>query len=93
MKKSISAREAAYGPLRRKTFQAALVHELRLHVPTLGSLTAIPLAQRIEQMVDVHYPAVERLRMGQLVWPAVDERETSGYGKRIEDCQLLRTVS
>ena len=88
MKKAISGREAAYGPLQRKTFRAALVHELRLHVPALGSLTAIPLAQRIEQMVDAYYPAVQRLRMGQLMWPAVDERETSGYGKRIEDCQL-----
>jgi hypothetical protein len=88
MKTVTNPAEAAFGPLLRKTFQAALVRELRLHIPTLGALTAKPLAGRIEEMVDEYFPKTERLRFGHILWPAVDERETSGYGKRIEQTAL-----
>lgn len=88
MKALKGAREIHYDPLRRKTFQAALIRELRKHVPTLGSLTACPLAQRIEKMIDQYFPPTERLRMGQLLWMAVDEKERPGYGKRIEQTKL-----
>jgi len=88
MKVSNTEREAAYGPLERKTFGAALIRELREHIPTLGSLTAEPLANRIEQLVEEYYPPTERLRMGQVLWLAVDETETAGYGKRIEQTSL-----
>lgn len=88
MKSVTNPIEAAFGPLQRKTFQAALVQELRLHIPTLGELTAKPLAGRIERLVDEYFPKTERLRFGHILWPAVDERETSGYGKRIEQTAL-----
>jgi len=88
MKLSTTAREAAYGPLSRKTFGAALIRELMEHLPMLGSLTAQPLAKRIEELVDQYYPRIERLRMGEVLWPAVDEAETAGYGKRIEHTKL-----
>ncbi len=88
MKTVTSPTEASFGPLQRKTFQAALVRELRLHIPTLGELTAKPLADRIERLVDEYFPKTERLRFGHILWPAVDERETSGYGKRIEQTAL-----
>jgi len=88
MKTVTTPTEAAFGPLQRKTFKAALVQELRLHIPTLGELTAKPLADRIERLVDEYFPKTERLRFGHILWPAVDERETSGYGKRIEQTTL-----
>jgi hypothetical protein len=88
MKMSSTARQAAYGPLERKTFKAALIRELKEHLPMLGSLTAEPLAKRIEELIDEYYPRTERLRMGEVLWPAVDERESSGYGKRIEQTKL-----
>jgi len=88
MKNAMNPKEAVYGPLQRKSFGAALSHELREHVPTLGSLTVQPLAQRIEQMVDEYFPSTEHLRMGQVLWPAVDEREKAGYGKPIEETKL-----
>lgn len=88
MKSSKGCRETHYGPLRRKTFQASLIRELREHVPTLGTLTAQPLAQRIEEMIDEYFPAIERLRMGQVLWMAVDEKERPGYGKTIEQTKL-----
>lgn len=88
MKAATNRIEASVGPLQRKTFQASLVRELRLHIPTLGELTAKPLAGRIEELVDEYFPKTERLRLGHILWPAVDERETSGYGKRIEQTAL-----
>jgi hypothetical protein len=66
---SISARRSA--PITRKNFHAALVGQLRQHVPTLGELTAGALATRLEQIIEDFFPAGERLRMGQLVWLAV----------------------
>ena len=88
MKSTHTFREAWYGPVQRKTFRASLIRELREHIPTLGSLTAEPLAKRIEQLVEEYFPPTERLRMGQVLWPAVDEGETAGYGKRIEQTKL-----
>ena len=84
MKKAQNQREAMYGPLRKKTFRAALVRELREQVPSLGDLTADAIAGRIEQLMDEFHPPAARLRMGQIIWPAVDEREKGGWGKSIE---------
>ena len=33
-------------------------------------------------------PPTDRMRPGQILWYAVDKKETAGYGKRIEDCQI-----
>lgn len=84
MKKAQTQREAMYGPLQKKTFRAALVRELRAQVPSLGDLTADAIAGRIEQLVSEFHPPTEKLRMGQILWPAVDEREKGGWGKSIE---------
>ena len=92
MKKQMSFKESTYGPLLRKTFRAALVSELREDIPSLGELTATAIAQRLEQLVEQYYPKTERMRMGQLMWLAVDERESSGYGKRIEETKLRPVV-
>jgi len=92
MKKKMSFRESVYGPLQRKSFRAAMVRELREDIPTLGELTAAAIAQRLEQLVEQYYPKTERLRMGQLLWLAVDERESAGYSKRIEDTKLRPVV-
>jgi predicted transcriptional regulator len=88
MKRSTTPQEASLEPLERKSFEAALVRELRLHIPTLGKLTAAPLAKRIEELFEEYFPRAERVGMGQILWPAVDERETAGYGKRIEHTAL-----
>lgn len=88
MKKPISHQEATLGPLLRKTFRGALTRELKKQIPSLGALTANALATHIEKMVDEYFPPIERLRMGQVLWPAVDEHETAGYGKRIEDTRI-----
>jgi len=88
MKKAQTQREAMYGPLQKKTFRAALVRQLRAQVPTLGDLTADAIAQRIEQLVDEFFPPTDKLRMGQILWPAVDEREKGGWGKSMERTAL-----
>lgn len=88
MKKAQSPREALYGPLQKKTFRSALVRELREQVPPLGELTADALAKRIEQLVDEFFPPADKLRMGQILWPAVDEKEKGGWGKSMEQTAI-----
>lgn len=41
-------------------------------------------------MVNKFYPPNNHLRMGQVIWPAVDKNEKAsyGYGKTIEKIQL-----
>jgi hypothetical protein len=88
MRKGKTEREALYGPLAKKSFRAALVRELREQIPTLGDLTAGAVAGRIEQLIGEFFPPAERLRMGQILWPAVDEKEKGGWGKRIEHAAI-----
>jgi AraC-like DNA-binding protein len=88
MKRATNYRQGALGPLQRKTFGAVLRQTLRQHVPTLGPLTARVLADHIQKVMAPYFPSTARLRMGQMLWLAVDVRETAGYGKPIEDCKL-----
>ena len=76
MKQKHSPQEATYGPLQRKTFRGALTRELKNQIPALGTLTADALAGHIEKMVDEYFPPIERLRMGQILWPAIDEADS-----------------
>lgn len=88
MKATRSHRETVFGPQQRKSFRSALALELSKHVPTLGALTAQALAQHLEGLVQQYFPPTQRLRMGQVLWPAVAKNETGAYGKRIEQTQL-----
>ena len=38
--------------------------------------------------IEEHCPPAERLQMGQILWPAVDSRETPGYGKSLDKVLL-----
>jgi hypothetical protein len=42
----------------------------------------------IVELVDEFYPKHTHLRMVQIMWPAVDVKETSGYGKCMEKTRL-----
>ncbi len=79
-------------PISRKNFHHALVSQLRQHVPTLGELTAGALATRLEQIIEEFFPPGERLRMGQLLWLAVEQTDRPRAGKRIEDSRLKPVV-
>lgn len=79
-------RPAAY----RKDLQAALRHFLKEAVPSLnGDLICTPVVNEIISMIDHYLPATERLRPGQVLWYGIAASETSGYGKRIEDCAIV----
>lgn len=72
----------------KKGFPAALDHFFAQNVPQLGgSLTRKAVVEEIEKMVEKYYPATERLKMGQMIWYAVDEKEKAGYGKTLESCE------
>jgi hypothetical protein len=79
-------------PISRKNFHSALASQLRQHVPTLGELTAGALATRLEQVIEEFFPPGQRLRMGQLLWLAVEQSDRPRAGKRIEDSRLKPVV-
>lgn len=83
------AKESSLGPTKRKTFQAVLSRFLEQECPQVGGeLTRKLMARKIEELFNRFFPQVSRLRMGQVVWNAVDEKEVCGYGKKIENVEL-----
>jgi DNA-binding CsgD family transcriptional regulator len=89
MKSSKSSLEAQFGPLQKKTFAAALDRFFEEQCPQLGGhLTRQVIVNKVQGMVEEFYPPNTHLRMGQVMWPAVDENETAAYGKTIEKTKL-----
>lgn len=80
-------------PWERKTLAGILGHFLEENCPQLGGpLTIKPVVDEIIGMFDKYCPPVERLKMGQMVWYAVDVNETSGYGKSIDKCKINAVI-
>ena len=74
---------------KRKTFLESLIYFLETCCPRLGTRLSIePIAAEILKMFDHFCPPTERMRMGQIMWYAVDVDERAGYGKSIEKCKL-----
>ncbi len=51
-------------------------------------MTGKMLVENVQELVEAFYPPNTRLRMGQIMWPAVDENEKTSYGKSIEKTKL-----
>ena len=82
-------KEASLQPITKKTFCAVLMQFFSEHCPQLGgALTQRVIAEKIEELFNEFFPKTTRMRMGQMVWNAVDEKETSGYGKSIAQAKL-----
>jgi DNA-binding CsgD family transcriptional regulator len=89
MKSSISNLQAQLGPLQKKTFGSALSLFFEQQCPQMGGhLTRKVLVDNIQQLVDEFYPPNTHLRMGQVMWPAVDENEQASYGKSIQQTKI-----
>jgi transposase len=89
MKNSLPFLAAALGPVGKKTFSAALDQFFQEQCPQMGgALTRKVLVAKIQELVTTFYPPHTHLRMGQVMWPAVDENETASYGKTMEKTRL-----
>jgi DNA-binding CsgD family transcriptional regulator len=89
MKNSPTFLAASLGPVEKKTFSAALDLFFQEQCPQMGgALTRKVLVSKVQELVDTFYPPHTHLRMGQVMWPAVDENETTSYGKPIEKTRL-----
>jgi DNA-binding CsgD family transcriptional regulator len=89
MKSSKSSVEAQFGPLQKKTFASALSLFFEQQCPQMGGhLTRQVLVNTIRKLVDEFYPANTHLRMGQIMWPAVDEKEHAAYGKSMQKTRI-----
>lgn len=76
-----------------KTLEGILCHFLEQNCPQLGGrLTVKPVVKELIRLFDEFCPPIDRLKMGQVVWYAVDVNETSGYGKSIDKCKLNAVV-
>jgi predicted transcriptional regulator len=89
MKSSKSRLEAQFGPLQQKTFASSLALFFEQRCPQMGGhLTRKVLVNTIEKLVNEFYPPNTHLRMGQIMWPAVDENEQAAYGKTIRKTKI-----
>jgi AraC-like DNA-binding protein len=80
-------------PQERKGFSVALSQFLGREVPSLrGQLIRDQIVKEICKLIDEYYPSTEHMKMGQILWYAVDVNEKAGYGKRLEDCQMRPVV-
>lgn len=77
----------------KKGFKAALNVFLQEQAPQLGGdLSRQPIVNHICTMIEEYFPSTERMKMGQMVWYAVDEKEKAGYGKSLDKCQLRPVI-
>jgi AraC-like DNA-binding protein len=80
-------------PEYRKTFRAALSHFFKENIPALsGNIILTPVVDVILEMIDQYFPPGERLRPGQTLWYGTHVDETSGYGKKVEDCRITPVI-
>jgi hypothetical protein len=77
----------------RKTLEGILGYFLEQNCPQLGGRLMIePVVKEVIRLFDEFCPPIDRLKMGQVVWYAVDVNEKSGYGKSIDKCKLNAVV-
>lgn len=80
-------------PFEKKGFPHALDVFFEKNVPQLGGyITRKAIIDRIVEMIDKYYPETDRLKMGQMVWFAIDKDEKAGYGKRLESCKQVPVI-
>ena len=83
-------KKAVYGPLSQQTLEAVLKRELMTNFgfENMGVVADV-LIQRFLAIIEDYAPAQSRLRPYQTLVLAVDKNERFGYGKRMEQCQLV----
>ena len=86
MKQKLSSKEPSWS---RKTLDATLKYFFLENCPQLGgALTVVPIVKEVIAIFDRFCPPTERMRMGQVMWYAIDVNERAGYGKSIDRCKL-----
>ena len=79
-----------YGPLCQQTLESRLKRELLTNFgfENMGAVADV-LIERFLAIVEEYAPLQKRLRPYQTMVLAVDKNERFGYGKRMEQCQLV----
>lgn len=77
----------------KKGFPAVLDQFFAKNCPQLGGyLTREVIVKEVIKLFEDFYPPTERMKMGQILWYAVDVDEKAGYGKKIEDCKVKPVI-
>ena len=73
----------------KKDLPAVLDNFFAINIPQLGGpITRGPVVREIIRLFDEYCPPTERMKAGQVLWYAVDIKETAGYGKPLEQSHL-----
>lgn len=86
--KSVDHKEAAYGPVKKKTPKAIFMQFFEKEFPQMGELSRGVVVDKLFELIQQCFPSNKHMKMGQMMWFAVDTNETSGYGKPIEKNKL-----
>jgi hypothetical protein len=90
---NLNYNERVYQPIAQKTFKNALQQFFKNEVPQIGGDMIIELiSDKIQTLVDTFYPKTERLSMGQMLWFAIDEKESPSYGKSITKTKIKPVI-
>jgi hypothetical protein len=85
--------ESIYQPVESKTFRSALINFLLREFPQMGGPMIMELfADRMEKMIERFYPPVKHLKMGQILWFAVEKNEKPSYGKSMKQTRIVPVV-
>lgn len=77
----------------KKDFRAVLDNFLANNIPQLGGdLTRKPVVGAIIDLFEEYCIPTERMKAGEVLWYAVDQAETGGYGKLLEKSKLKPVV-
>jgi hypothetical protein len=82
-----------YKPIMEKTFENALTNLFRTEFGFMGGPAVIQLiVERIVRLVDEYYPPRERVKVGQMVWFAVDADEKKGPAQSMKRLHLRPVI-
>jgi len=80
-------------PIEQKTFKNALQQFFKNEVPQIGGeMISGLISEKIQTLIDTFYPKTERLTMGQMLWFAIDEKETPSYGKSMKKTKIKPVI-
>ncbi len=90
---SMTKQQDIYAPLLDKTFENAVSNFISTEFPRMGGPKVVELlVKELKSIVEQYYPPITNLRMGQMLWFAVEKEEKGGYGKSMKNLRLRPVI-
>jgi hypothetical protein len=88
----MSNNEKIYSPIEKKTFNSVLRNFFLKNLPQFGDAVLSYLVKDLIELIEIYYPPITHLKMGQLLWFAVAADETPGRHKSMNDTRVVPVV-